>query len=264
MGTFRNITGQTFGKLTALKAVKNNKGSYDWLCKCECGSERVIIGSNLTTGKSKSCGCSSRTIARKSNLSQLSHGLTNSPEYVAYYGMLSRCLNPNTARYPEYGGRGITICDRWIESFEAFYADMGPRPSEDHSLDRRENDGHYEVGNCRWATRTEQQNNTRYNVRHEVNGKSSTIAELSKEHNMSHARIRSRLNYGWSIDRILSTKDKTSRIPKQYLHKGESKSLPEWSDITGIRYGTLYRYVNDQKLTICEAIARWNITVKPI
>jgi hypothetical protein len=125
-----------------------------WLCRCRCGSEKIVEGSNLRSGRSTSCGCLRTELQTK-------HGLWTDPRYCAYYAMLRRCYNPNHSRYADYGGRGIAVCQRWRESLEVFAADVGPRPAPGYSLDRIDNDGNYEPDNVRWATAAEQIANQR-------------------------------------------------------------------------------------------------------
>lgn len=119
--------------------------------------------------------------------------------------MKNRCTNPEVQSYPDYGGRGIKICDRWLNSFENFYEDMGERPSNQHSIDRIDNNGDYEPSNCRWATRTEQNNNKRNIVRLTFNGKEQTLLEWSKELNISLTVLRDRVCRKWTVKQILST-----------------------------------------------------------
>lgn len=153
----RDLAGQRFGRLVAIRLgehiyVSGHKRRM-WECLCDCGNTVTVISLNLMSGASKSCGC--LRIDRITN-----HGKTSSPEYKSWSSMIQRCTNPANARYEGYGARGIKICDQWM-SFENFYADMGDRPSINHSLDRINNDGNYDPGNCRWATRSEQQRNKR-------------------------------------------------------------------------------------------------------
>ena len=140
-----------FGDWTVLSYAgvdKNRNGR--WLCACECGTVKVVYTHHLTSGRSQGCGCT-----------KVVHGLTGTAEYQAWKNMRKRCYNQENPRYPDYGGRGIKICDRWLNDPAAFLEDMGERPSPDHSIDRRDNDGDYEPSNCRWATRSEQQRNKR-------------------------------------------------------------------------------------------------------
>lgn len=134
-------------------------------CMCECGREAIVAMDNFMSGHTKSCGC------KKDKGSRLRHGKSHTTEHNIWLGMKNRCLNPQEPAFKNYGGRGISVCDRWLNSFEAFYADMGPRPSKNHSLDRfPNNNGDYDPGNTRWATRQEQALNTRTTVYHEYEG----------------------------------------------------------------------------------------------
>lgn len=162
-----DMAGQRFGRWLVVRFSHVNTGRMAyWLCICDCGNERITSGATLRRGQSKSCGCLQREIvAAIARENFTTHGQNPaqgpSPEYLAWINMISRCENPGLPRFPDYGGRGITICSRWRSSFEAFFADMGLRPSPRHSLDRKNNDGNYEPGNCRWATPSEQRNNRR-------------------------------------------------------------------------------------------------------
>lgn len=163
MGAFVDITGQKFGRLTVLgRAGKHACGVITWLCQCDCGEETTATAQNLKTGNTMSCGCVYRDMIEQKKGKIFSdpttHGMSNSPEWVSYRAMIARCYNEKHHSYRHYGACGITVCLRWLESFENFFADMGARPSE-KTLDRIRSSGNYEPGNCRWATPLEQSNN---------------------------------------------------------------------------------------------------------
>lgn len=155
-----DITGKKFNRLTALRFHGiNNQRLATFVCVCECGNEGVYVGRSLRNGNTKSCGCLQREVldARSRKHGMSPRGSVAS-EYSIWIGIKNRC-HPEHG-HPRYGLRGISVCAEWRESFEAFYADMGPRPSKRHSIDRIDNDGNYEPGNCRWATKQQQGRNT--------------------------------------------------------------------------------------------------------
>lgn len=161
MGKLVDITGQVFGRWTVVERSPENKhGKPAWVCLCECGNVATIAGSVLRMGESRSCGCYSREVSAK-NLRRAAtkHGMHSTPEYFRWMSMKLRCYCKTHYAYPRYGGRGITVCDRWRHNFENFIADIGERPTDKHSLDRINNDGDYEPNNVRWATAKEQANN---------------------------------------------------------------------------------------------------------
>lgn len=162
MGKLIDLTGQVFGRLTVLQRADTGRLKPDWLVRCECGVVKPVNGSDLKAGKIVSCGCLQRE--KIGNLRR-SHSLSKSSEYNIWTLMKRRCLDENSLRYYRYGGRGIKVCDRWLEAFENFYADMGPRPHSKLSLDRINNDGNYEPGNCRWTDSMTQYYNSDPEVR---------------------------------------------------------------------------------------------------
>ena len=153
-----NLVGRRFGSRTVLaRAPNNTRGQSHWLVRCDCGDESAVRGDRLLAGRSRTCqqcdGRNGRDVGPK--------GFSRFPEYVVWAGMIARCEYQKGQNFHRYGGRGITVCERWRKSFLAFLEDMGRRPAPHLTLDRINNDGNYEPGNVRWATRKEQMSNRR-------------------------------------------------------------------------------------------------------
>jgi hypothetical protein len=209
-------TGQRFGRLLVLRRAppKRPRGLAVWICRCDCGMTRTVRGPELRSGKTKSCGCYMRDVA---SLCHFKHGHAprsgRSAEYLSWKAMLARCTNKKASHWNRYGGRGIRICRRWASSFKSFYSDMGSKPSPRHSIDRKKNDLHYSCGkcsdckrngwksNCRWATPSEQLNNTSRTVRISFNGKTDSIANWARRVRIGYKTLLARLRqYGWSTE----------------------------------------------------------------
>lgn len=178
----------------------------------------TVSGKELRNGSTKSCGCLRKETTRATGLAATTHGHARhgreAREYNAWRGMKKRCYMPSHSSYPNYGGRGIAVCERWIDSFETFLADMGPCPPG-HTIDRIDNNGHYEAGNCRWATWTQQANNRRGNLLVCVDGQTMTLKEATRSRDISYTCVQQRLASGWPLEAALSLpSDKTQRFHK--------------------------------------------------
>lgn len=170
-----DLKDQKIGRLK----INSYQGGGKWLCSCDCGNEKIILGSSIARGDTKSCGCLRKEVTAKRDKERSTHGMYKSREYKTWMSMKERCNNKNHSAFKSYGGRGIKVCDRWQSSFKNFYADMGNRPAG-CSLDRINNDKGYFPENCRWSTSKQQQSNRRNNVFVLVNGKKVTAFEASK------------------------------------------------------------------------------------
>lgn len=199
-----DMTGQTFGRLTAIRPAGQNKhGQRLWVWECECGNQIDRIAAPVKNGNTRSCGCLHREMVAAQFTT---HGAkTNgnvSPEYRTWIGLRQRCLNPRNPNFKEYGERGIAVCQRWLDSFENFLADAGERPTPEHTLERKDNDGNYEPDNCRWATRLEQSHNKRNNRMLTFDGKTMCVMEWQTYLKLP---VHHRIHAGWSVERALTT-----------------------------------------------------------
>lgn len=196
-----DLRDKKFGRWFVIQRVENVNGYHHWMCRCDCGSERVVDGRSLTAGLSTSCGCfKSESISDRS----FKHGQCGkTDEYNIWGGMIQRCTNENSDSYPRYGGRGIKVCDRWLNSFEAFFEDMGPRPSKKHSIDRYpNNDGDYGPFNCRWATTKEQFRNFRKNRWLECGGVKMIMKDWADKWSITSSAIIRHFNKGETFEEI--------------------------------------------------------------
>lgn len=168
--------------------------------RCACGTEREITSDSLRCGSSRSCGCYCK---ERSSVVHRTHGASDTPEYGVWTGMRRRCTKPTDPAFPGYGGRGIAVCARW-DDFATFLADVGPRPSPLHTIERKNNDGCYEPGNCVWATKKAQARNRRSSRRLTLNDETKTVAEWGETTGLGAHVIQQRLEHGWSIERALT------------------------------------------------------------
>ncbi len=199
----KSRVGLRFGRLiiTGFGGRQNSHQLFE--CKCDCGNTVRAMFSSLTRKKksTKSCGCLNAEQIR-------THGMTHTPEYDAWKQAIQRCTNPKSNQFKNYGGRGIKMCERWLNSFENFYADMGPQPAGT-SLDRIDNNSDYSPDNCRWATPFEQQNNRRNNRLITHQGHTLSMSEWARKTGINRNTINSRIRLKWPIEKVLTTPTET-------------------------------------------------------
>ena len=209
MGKMMDLTGRKFGRLTAIRREGTSKdGKALWMCRCECGSITIVKSSLLTSGHTRSCGCLQRETACAINKSfKTTHHSTKTRLYGKWRGMKHRCSETNTEKRKYYADRGITVCDEWRDSFEAFrdWA-LANGYRDDLTIDRIDNDGNYCPENCRWVTTAEQNMNRSCTRIITHNAQTHTLGEWSKITGIAYDKLRKRISYGWSVERALTTK----------------------------------------------------------
>lgn len=256
-----DLTGQRFGWLTVVCKVKRpGQGNTTyWLCKCDCGNETTVRPGCLFKN-TKSCGCYLKTITANRSTT---HGLRHTPEYHTWLDIKQRCTNPKNKEYFRYGGQGIAVCQRWLDSFQQFYTDMGPKPSSKHSIDRIDCAGPYSPENCRWATAREQRLNTSRTEWVTINGITKCLQEWCDDLGISRSTVYYRTSKGWSLVDALTVPRrgkkgnsgpylpdnpwvKTPENPYPYgIHnhvieyKGKSLSVAQWARELNVNYRTL-------------------------
>lgn len=204
LGKCEDLTGREYNSVTFLSFVgKTTNCQTRWRCRCDCGAEFESYAASVVHGRTKSCGC-----LKRAHLISMTttHGGCNTQEHEAWRNMIGRCERKSSREYHNYGARGIKVCERWRHSFPNFLADVGPKPSPKHSLDRYpNNDGDYEPGNVRWATWQEQSRNKRSNQFLTCRGITLTVTDWATRLGVSTGGIRARVRKGWSDEEILTT-----------------------------------------------------------
>lgn len=207
----KNLTGQRFGRLEVIAYAGSDKQRRaKWVCRCagpQCAGKQVTVaGAKLRSGDTTSCGCRKReTLAENSAKSgPTKHGLSSHPLYNVWYQMVARCTNPRDKGYADYGGRGITVCDAWLRSVEAFCRDMSPGYAPGLQMDRRDNDGPYSLANCQWVTPTQNNRNRRTSRVIEFAGQRRCLAEWAELLGLHRGTIGTRLRSGWTVERALT------------------------------------------------------------
>ena len=201
MGAFIDRTGFRFGRLLVLERTPESgrRRGVKWICQCDCGQSVVVMASQLASGQTRSCGC----LYRDTRGQNRTHAMSQTPEYVCWINLRARC---DDSANPIYGGRGIEVCQEWENSFEQFLADMGHRPRPGMSIDRIDNNGIYEPGNCRWATRTIQNNNKRTNHYVPFGVGLVTRAQACEILGLNYFSVHTRIKkLGWTFERAITT-----------------------------------------------------------
>ena len=226
-----DLTNKTFGRLSVIKKLpeRNEHGKVIWECLCNpelggCGSIIPVQTSHLNSGSTRSCGCLAIEVTKATNTK---HGYTKFQEYKIWNAIKRRCYNEKDEHYPSYGGRGIMMADEWRDSFANFYRDMGPRPSDKHSIDRERNNEGYHKGNCRWVTSVIQANNRRTNIIHEYKGETKTLAEWCRILNLNYTNVFQRMNkLGLTFEEAINPTRYTAHT--LYTLRNITKTLSEW------------------------------------
>jgi hypothetical protein len=202
--------GRTFDRLRVTAYAGKLSNDQWWLCQCECGTTLKVGAQQLQRRATRSCGCIAREMI---GALRRRHGMADSPEHRTWRHMIERCNSPADRSYARYGGRGVRVCERWLQSFENFFADMGSRPSPEHSIDRIDNAKGYEPSNCRWATRVQQSRNRSIVKPVTIAGVTLTLPEWAERVNLPLGCIRARLSRGWSPEDAVSFP-----VDQRYVH----------------------------------------------
>lgn len=202
----KNMKGQKIGRLFIFEYVGIKNTHAQWKALCDCGNFKIVDGGEVRRGAIVSCGCWGKERLKLGPETVRKHGMHGSETYNSWAHMMQRCKNPNNDRYHRYGGRTITVCDRW-KLFENFVADMGMRPPG-MSIDRINNSGNYEPSNCRWATPSEQSNNMDHNIRVMFQGEIKTLSEISLLTGIKKSTLYARLKRNWPTDKLFDPPEK--------------------------------------------------------
>ncbi len=261
MAVFKNLLNQKIGRLTVIAREQNilrKSGSVVvWRVRCDCGTEKTIEGSNLRAmikGKynvEPSCGC---TWKEKLSKMRKTHGFSANgvvrPEYYVWSTMKARCGRESSGSFEHYGAKGICVCERWIDSFENFIADMGERPSAKHSIERKDPHGMYCPENCIWATIEEQSRNRTDSRKITFNGVTRNIVDWADEYGINRRTLYDRITAGWSIEDALSG---GRHNEKPLTINGETKSITAWCKLHGISIQT-FSYRIQKGWTVIDAL----------
>jgi len=227
-GKRANLVGMRFGRLIVQARDGVVNGVVYWKCLCDCGTKSRTITSSLVTGVTKSCGCLRKEICSRTTFT---HGMHKTREYRIYQSMKSRCYRKHEASH-RYKDRGIIICDRWLNSFENFFVDMGHCPTGKHQIERKDNNGPYSPENCKWATALEQANNTSTNHNVSAFGKTQSLSMWARETGINRQTIHFRLRKGQTLEQLVAAP------PRPNFHfltaYGRTMLLSRWAEELGV------------------------------
>lgn len=234
MGTFIDLLGQKFGRLTVVKRMpNNNRNQAVWKCRCDCGNEIIVEAGHLRNGHTQSCGCFQRD---RDVEYHTTHGMKGTKLFRVFHCMKGRCYNPTDKKYNRYGARGIKICDEWLNNPSSFFEWAAQNGYKDGlSIDRIDNNGNYCPENCRWVDNKIQSNNKSTNVVIEHNGISKTISEWADVLGISYSTAKSRYKSG-IFDKLFDVKNANEKL---VTHSGVTKSIKEWAEFLGLNYSTV-------------------------
>ena len=220
-----DLKGKRFGRLTVIRRVQDARDQHvQWFCRCDCGEAAVVRGKYLKSGHTQSCGCLQR---ERVSQALMKHGMSEHPLHNVWENMKGRCYDPKCDQYRNYGARGIVVCKEWLYAEKFFEWALAHGWKQGLTIERIDNDGNYEPGNCRWATYKEQNRNRRNNRWLECNGKKMLLTDWAAELGMSPSAIHVRLKLGWSLERALTVPPKLDRRREschQLRSRGSKKS----------------------------------------
>ncbi len=262
MTGYLEYKGERFGSLIIVDVKEASvKGSRTkFICECDCGMSLEAIPRLVVSGRVVSCGCAKISKAQALGKKNRTHGMTRTSEYRSWIAMKSRCYDEDREGYKNYGGRGIKVCDRWLNSFELFFKDIGPKPGPEYTVDRIDNDGDYEPDNCRWATRQEQSNNRRNSKLIHYRGSLKSLPEIARLHNLSPEKL-ARCVAGQELDEHVLDSNLALMARLGYLGagtlyemNGRSKNLFAWCQELNLNYRTIHYRIFKKGMAFKDAI----------
>lgn len=249
--TMINMLNKKYASLTAIKPTKKKSTGRNiiWVFICDCGNKCELDGYMVRSGKRVTCQKCSKERVR---LASIKHGLSKTVEFRTWADIQARCYNKKSTSYNNYGGRGIAVCDRWLKSFNNFLKDMGKRPSNKHSIERKDNNSDYCPDNCHWATMAEQSNNKRNNRKITINGITKNMNQWASDHGLTSSIIFYRLKAGLTGCALIAPSKRLGTV----TFNGETNTYAGWSKKTGIKSSTIAMRITKYKWPIEKALTK--------